>query len=271
MKLGISAFAWTGEVNETHLDIFSQVRGLGYETIELPMFEPAALPVVALRRACEVNALDCINPISDDAGVRARSLSHLVRCVETAAELGASLIGGPIVAPIGYQPGHRPSLTEWAHATDALHALTPELDRYGIDLSMEPVNRSETFFIRTASNALRLCEAVEHPLVGVTIDTFHANIEERSISTAIKSLGKHLKHVHLSENDRGPLGSGHIDLHAVLRTLKQLDYTGHLVVEGFGYSAGETTSPGYLWADQSVSPHVLAFSGFEFLKQQENG
>lgn len=73
-------------------------------------------------------------------------------------------------------------------------------------LSIEPVNRSETFFLRTAKEAESLCEAVGHPRIGVTIDTFHANIEEKNIANGVYLLGPLLKRVHASENDRGVLG-----------------------------------------------------------------
>ena len=86
------------------------------------------------------------------------------------------------------------------------------------------MNRSETFFLRTASDAKTLCEEIGHPRIGVTIDTFHANIEEKSISRAIQETGNHLKHVHASENDRGLLGTGHIDFPSIISILQQLDY-----------------------------------------------
>jgi D-psicose/D-tagatose/L-ribulose 3-epimerase len=73
-----------------------------------------------------------------------------------------------------------------------------------LTLPIQPaVNRSETFLLRTATEAGKLCDAVAHPRVGVTIDTFHANTEEKSIPAAVKSLGPHLRHHHASENDRG--------------------------------------------------------------------
>ena len=75
---------------------------------------------------------------------------------------------------------------------------------------------------------------IGNPHIGVTIDTFHANIEETSICGAIRSLGPHLKHIHASENDRGPLGSGHIPSPNRLDA-QEMHYEGYVMIEGFGY------------------------------------
>ena len=91
---------------------------------------------------------------------------------------------------------------------EAFQSLGDLLDTNAIRLSIEPVNRSETFFLRTALEARNLCAAIGHARIGVTVDTFHANIEEKSTPAAIELLGPHLKHLHLSENDRGLLGMG---------------------------------------------------------------
>jgi len=126
------------------------------------MFNPALLPVSALRREFEANDLDCtvcailpagFNPISPDLDTRKRSLSHLRECIETAAELGAHLLGGPLFAPIGYLPGHRTSQDEWKWAVEIFQSVVDLLDKYTMTLSIEPVNRSETFFLRTAAES----------------------------------------------------------------------------------------------------------------------
>jgi len=87
-------------------------------------------------------------------------------------------------------------------------ALThPTLERNGVALAIEPLNRFETFFLNTSCDAKTLCEEVGHPAVGVLFDTFHANIEEKSIAEGLRTIGSRLKHVHACENDRGIPGS----------------------------------------------------------------
>jgi D-psicose/D-tagatose/L-ribulose 3-epimerase len=277
MKLGISGFAWTSNFQDRHLRLAPEIKEMGFDGFEVAMFDPHDLPIHEMRASFEAVHLECtvcailpagINPISPDATVRKKSIEHLIRCVHATAELGARLIGGPLYAPIGYLPNHRPTDQESKWAIEAFVQLGEALDRFEVDLSIEPVNRSETFFIRTAQEAKELCEAVGHPRIGVTIDTFHANIEERGIADAIESLGPHLKHIHASENDRGILGRGHIDFQAIIAALQRIRYRGYLMIEGFGFSPEEQFGPGVLWADRNVSPEQLAFRSAEYLRAQ---
>jgi len=274
MKLGISAFAWTSNFKSSHLEILPAMKELGLSGVEIPMFNPDQLPADSIREAFAKNRLDCtvcailpagINPISPEPAIRKKAIAHLGRCIETGAAMGAKLVGGPLLAPIGYLPDHRPIKDEWSWAVEAFQALENVLRATNMRISIEPVNRSETFFVRTADEAARLCDLIGDPHIGVTIDTFHANIEEQSICGAIRALGRNLSHVHASENDRGPLGRGHMPFAEIVSTLKEMNYEGYVMIEGFGYRADEKESPGYLWADLDVSPESLASESFRYL------
>jgi D-psicose/D-tagatose/L-ribulose 3-epimerase len=261
------------------LDLLPAIRDLGLDGFEIPMFDPALLPVAEIRRAFENAGLECtvcailpsgINPIGPDAGVRQRSMRHLKRCAETAAQMGAKLLAGPLYAPIGYFSGHRPTPDEWQWAIEAFQALGETLDACGITLAIEPVNRSETFFLRTAKEALALCQAVGHPRVGVTIDTFHANIEENNVAAAVRSLRNRLRHMHISENDRSVIGQGHVDFPGILDSLGTIGYEGYLMIEGFGFLPDVKDAPGTLWADCAVSPMDIARKGASYLRSLLN-
>ncbi len=274
MKIGISAFAWTARFDRSHLDLLPSIKQIGLDAIEIPMFEPTTLPIAEIKEACRTHDLECtvcailprqVNPISTQPETRKRAIEHLVQCVEASAAMGARIIGGPLFAPIGYLPKHRPSRKEWTWAVEAFRALESVLDANNMTLSIEPVNRSETFFLRTAAEARQLCESIGNPRIGVTVDTFHANIEERSIPEAIRLLGHHLKHIHASENDRGLLGTGHVPFDEIISALREIGYEGHLMIEGFGYDKKEKDSPGKLWAHKDVSPEDLAQNGFKYL------
>lgn len=275
MEIGVSAFAWTADFRECHLDILPRLQEHGLSSFEIPMFDPNKLPAAKIRHAMERNGLICsvcailpqgINPISADPSTRKKSVAHLRTCLETATEMGASLIGGPVYAPIGYFSGQRRTTEEWKWAIDTLQQLTSTLDSNKLDLSIEPVNRSETYFLTTVRDATALCDAIGHSRIGVTIDTFHANIEEKNIPQAVRVAGKRLRHVHASENDRGLLGSGHVDFPGILKSLHEIGYAGSLMIEGFGYSASEGEAPGTLWADIDVTPEDIAFEGARYLR-----
>lgn len=276
MKIGVSAFAWTTKLNQSHLDLLPAIREHGLEAFEIPMFDPADLNVLQLRQAFQSSDLECtvcailppgINPISADAASRIKARAHLVHCVQTAAEIGAHRIGGPLYAPIGYLPGRRRNLDEWRWAVECFQSLGETLKQHNVMLGIEPVNRSETFFLNTAVEAVALCKEIDDPRIGVLVDTFHANIEEKNQVAAILAANQHLCHMHISENDRGLVGSGHVDFPGILLALRQINYDGYLMIEGFGYSASETNSLGALWGDMNVAPEDIAYQGAAYLKK----
>jgi D-psicose/D-tagatose/L-ribulose 3-epimerase len=276
MKLGISGFAWTARFQESHLDLLPFVKELGLEALEVPMFDPAVLPIGRIRDAFERQRLECtscailprhINPISPDASVRRQAIHHLNACVKAAAQMGCRLLGGPLFAPIGYLPEHRRNHLEWNWAVEAFRSLSDVLDACDMSLAIEPVNRAETFFLRSGAEAKRLCEEIANPRIGITIDTFHANIEELDIAQTIRMLGPHLKHIHISENDRGPLGRGHIPFADILSALDAERYNGYLMIEGFGYDPAEEHAPGYLWASADVTPQRFVTESCNYLRQ----
>jgi D-psicose/D-tagatose/L-ribulose 3-epimerase len=275
MKIGVSAFAWTSRFEESHLRLLPLLKDMGFDGVEIPMFSPEALPVRAIGDAFKTNGLECtvccilpqaINPISPDAAIRHESIHHLTACVEACAAMGSKLLAGPIYAPIGYLPEHRPTENEWRWAVEVFQSIEKVLNETGVTVAIEPVNRSETFFLRTARESRILCEAIGNRRIGVNIDTFHANIEEQNIPVAILELGSHLKHIHVSENDRGLLGLGHVPFAEIIDALKTSKYNGYLMIEGFGYDPDEEIAPGKLWADVKVSPERLAEEGLAFLR-----
>ncbi len=275
MKIGISAFAWTTKFRNRHLELLPRIRAWGFDGCEIAMFEPSALDVRAIRRGFEASGLEVtvcaippagVNPISADKGDREQAKQHLVRCVETAAELGAKLMGGPVYAPNGYLVSRRRTEDEWRWGVECMQGLGDALEEFGMTLAIEPVNRSESLFLCTVAEAVEFCGAIAHPRVGVTVDTFHANIEEKDIAGAVRSAGPLLRHVHASENDRSLLGAGHVGFAGVAKALDEIGYDGYVTIEGFGSSADEPEGLGFLCGDASVSPERIAVEGMGFLR-----
>src|SRR5208283_2536113 len=184
-----------------------------------------------IREAAEANQLECnfcsvfprpFSVISDLPEVRQQTRTHLSDCVKAAAEAGSKLIAGPLYSPVGLLPGRRRTPDEWRWAIDGYQQIGPTLSEYGVTIAIEPLNRFETYFLNTAADAVALCDAIGHPNVGILFDTFHANIEEQHVADACRAAGKHLKHVHTCENDRGIPGTGHVDWPGVFQALRDV-------------------------------------------------
>ena len=85
---------------------------------------------------------------------------------------------------------------------------------------LEAINRFECYFLNTMRDLDAYLAEVNHPNVQGMYDTFHANIEEKDPIGAVSDIAPHLRHVHVSENDRGTPGKGHVDFAATFKALK---------------------------------------------------
>jgi D-psicose/D-tagatose/L-ribulose 3-epimerase len=275
MKIGVNALIWTAGFGLQDLPLLRFAAEQGFDSFEIPLFDPAGIPIRELRAELDSLALDrtvCailpqdLNPISSEASTRVRALDHLRRCVETTAQLGANLMAGPLYAPVGYLTGTRRITDEWTRAVECFQSLAPTLDGCGVSLALEPLNRFEAFFLTTAAEAALFCQAVSHPRVGVLLDTFHTNIEEKDVAGAFRTLGSQLFHVHASENDRGIPGTGHVPFPAIFAALSEIQYTGRVTIESFGYTHPALARATAIWRDLAPSPQAIAIEGLRYLR-----
>lgn len=275
LKLGVNTLLWTAHFDTAHLELFPAIAAHGFSAVEVARFDFTGFPAQAIRSAAAAHNLDVLlcsaftgdlSLASDDASVRARSLAHLRAALAAAQAVGSSLVVGPFCTPVGGLPGRRRTPDEWQRVVDGLSEIAPEFAQAGVRLALEPLNRFETYFLNTTEDAVRLCQAIHSPAIGILFDTFHANIEEKDIPTALRLAGPHLFHVHTCENDRGAPGSGHIPWPAVLAELQALSYSGHCVIESFGFNIKEIAAAACIWRDLAPTPDDIAWRGAAYLK-----
>jgi D-psicose/D-tagatose/L-ribulose 3-epimerase len=114
---------------------------------------------------------------------------------------------------------------------------------------------------------VELVDRVDRPGCQAMLDTFHMNIEETSMGDAIRAVGPRLRHLHACENDRGAPGSGHIPWSDVAQALKEINYTGPVVIESFTPKVKTIARAAAIWRPLAESPDALAFNGLAFLKK----
>ncbi|MGH7358886.1 MAG: sugar phosphate isomerase/epimerase family protein, partial [Candidatus Rokuibacteriota bacterium] len=120
---------------------------------------------------------------------------------------------------------------EWAWSVAGMQAVARDAERAGEGIAVEPLNRYVGYLVTSTAEALAYLDAVASPWVGMTLDLFHANIEEPSVAGAIRTAGARLWHVQVADTTRRGLGHGHLDLAGAMDALARIDYGGALVVE----------------------------------------
>jgi D-psicose/D-tagatose/L-ribulose 3-epimerase len=276
MKMGINTLLWTAAFDRGPLSLLTRIRSWGFDGVEIARFNFADFPALEIRRGLAENGLQPIfcsaltgqtSLISGNAKVRKQARDFLVSGIECAASIGAKVFCGPFVSPVGQLLGRRRTAEEWNWAIEGLTSLGDALDANDVTLAVEPLNRFECYALNTAEDAACLIDAVGHPRIGVLFDTFHANIEEKSIAAAVDRLGSRIKHVHTCENDRGIPGSGHVDWKGLFAALTRCGYDGWHVIESFGSNIPEIAAAACVWRDLAPDSELIASEGLQFLRR----
>ena len=277
--VGLSSFVLATPFTDRSLALLPGVRDVGYDLVEISLAElesvnPRQLGRVAsdcglrLRIAGDFGTDRDIS--SADAMRRAGGLDYLLGCLDFAAEAGADMVTGPMYSAVGSRgfldQAARSRALGWA--AENLAVAAERADRLDLRLAIEPLNRFESNLINTVDQGLALCAAVGSRRVGLSLDTFHLNIEEKDLVGAIVTAGPQLLSFQVSENDRGTPGSGHIAWPSIFAALRTVEYDGPVIVESFRSDDIELVNALSLWRPVADSMDRLARDGLDFVREQ---
>lgn len=280
MKIGFNLLMYSGHITAENFPLFAKLKAVGYDGIEFPIFDVSdAAHFKTVGQAIKDAGLECTavtvlpdeahNAISPDAKNRQGAIDHLKRVIECAHNAGVQTLCGPYYQVLGQFTGNFPSETELNHAAEVHRAIAPIAQAAGVKCAIEALNRFESHLLNTMEQAASYVKRVDHPNFGTMYDTFHANIEEKSPIGAIETVfasGK-LNHVHISENDRGTPGRGHIDIAGAIKKLKTLGYDGWLTIEAFGAALPDLAAATRVWRDFFPSREQVYTEGYAVIRK----
>jgi D-psicose/D-tagatose/L-ribulose 3-epimerase len=254
------------------------LKATGYDGVELPIFEGTPEHFRKVGRAIKDNGLRCtgvtIMPdaghdcTSSDAKVREAGLERIKWAVDCLAAAGGEVLVGPFHQPLGIFSGAPPTTDERRHVAEVHKHAARYAARSHIRLSVEPLNRFECYVLNTVADSAAVVDAVAEPNYGLLYDTFHANIEEKDPVGVIAPYLARINHVHLSENDRGTPGKGHVPWGPTLHALKHGGYDGWFVIEAFGRALPAVAAATRVWRDFFPAREEVYRFGHDFLREQ---
>ncbi len=278
MKFGMNLFLWTDDpTQEALLPLYERLAAMGFDGVELPIFDATPEAFAELGRrlgemGLERTAVTVRNaeedPISPDPAVRAAALDATKRAIDCCEAAGARLLGGPLYAAIGEFSGSGPTDEEWARSVAVMRDAADYAARVDVSLSLEFLNRFEIYLLNTAADTARFAREVDRGNLGVHYDTFHANLEEKDVATAINACADRLTHVHISENDRGTPGHGQVRWAESFEALAGAGYDGWLTIEAFGQALPSLAAATKIWRPLFDDPEQLASDGLAFMRDQ---
>jgi sugar phosphate isomerase/epimerase len=228
----------SGSLNEK----LAKAAHLGVDGVELMTVNPTALDATDVRAKLTAHGLEVAAIASGGLGFAlgltllhaepakmAQAAQRLTELIDFAAALGA-----PVVTLGSFRgrlaaggPGARAALIA------GLREQGDYAGAHGVRLAIEPINRYETDAIFNADEGLAFVDEIGSASVGLLLDTYHVNIEERSWTEPFRKVwaAGRLWHIHLGDNNRLPPGQGLIDFPAIVQTLREVGYAGYLSAE----------------------------------------
>lgn len=280
MKLGMNLLLWTGGVTSEHFPLLAQLKAAGFDGVELPVFGGTPADYKPIRAELDKLGLKCTtvtiltketNAISPDAATRQKAVEWLKTVVEINHVLGAETVCGPYHSAIGEFSGAGPTADEKKRSADVLREVAEFAKQANLMMAVEYLNRFECYLITTAAQAVELVKMVDHPNLRTMYDSFHAHIEEKDPTAAIRTVAPVLAHVHISENDRGTPGTGQVNWADTFAALKAVGYDGWMTIEAFGRALPDLAAATKVWRDLFPSPEDVYTNGIKFIKQQLGG
>lgn len=266
---------WTNHVTEEHYHIIDDLKKVGYDGIELFLGEGNVAHYSKLGAHFSNNniGVTCVAALAQheniahpEKKVRQAGLDKLKWSIDMAASANGEVICGPFHSTFAYFTRKPPTQDEKKWSAEMLLKAAEYALKANIILAPEAVNRFECYLYNTMTDLRTMAEQVNHPSLGGMYDTHHAHIEEKSQAEAIKTIAPYLKHVHISENDRGTPGRGQVHWKEVFAALKDINYDGWLTIEAFSTVIPEFANAINVWRDYSPAEEVYT-EGLDFIKK----
>jgi D-psicose/D-tagatose/L-ribulose 3-epimerase len=276
MKIGMCMFLWTTHVTSRHEVLLRDLKATGFDGVEIPVFEGKPdhfarlgelLDKIGLERTA-VSAMGdpAISLIASDAASRKAGIDYVKWAVDCSAALGASRLSGPLHSPLGHFSGAGPTKTERNRSVSSQRAIGDHAGKRGVTIGLEALNRFECYLFNTMDDLCAHVDAVDRPSIKAMYDTFHANIEEADPIEAYVRNCSSVAHIHISENDRGVPGRGHIPWKETFAAVRSSGYDDWLTIEAFGRGLRDLAAATKVWRDFAESPEAVYRDGYRHIR-----
>lgn len=276
IKIGFNVLAWSANVSPELFPIIDRLKTIGYDGVEFFVGAEEVENYTKVGKHCQELDLGvtCVtvvspdaNPVSEDAANRARGLDRVKWAIDRTHEIGSKVLCGPFHSAHAHFFGRPSTSDELKWAAENMHLAGEHAQQAGVTLAMEALNRFECYLVNTMSDLAQLAKNADHPNVKAMFDTHHGNIEEKKYDKALENIAPFLHHIHISENDRGTPGSGHIPWDDAFSAIKNVDYSGWLTIEAFSRSDPDFANAINVWREYDDAWDI-AEKGLAFIKEK---
>lgn len=282
MQFGASTWLWTSPFDGRDTALLGKIAALGFDFVEIPIEDPAAVDAEGIRNALDQSGLQAVvcaavvgdrDLSSSDPKQVEAALSYLRTCCSFARDWNSPLVVGPLYAPVGKERRQTEAArrAEWDRSVAGLKTAARTAADFGVYLGVEPLNRFETDMVNTSEDAMRLVRDVGSRNIGVSLDSFHMNIEEVDFCRAVEIAGDRLLHLQVSDSHRGVPGEGNSDWTGLREGLRRIQYESRISIESFSPDSSSLAEAVCIWKRFAESQDAFAEKGLKFLKEWHAG
>lgn len=275
--IAANTWIWTSPLTDADIDpLLDKIADMGFDAVELPLETATGFSIERARRALERTGLRAVavgvmpedrNLVATDPLTVQRTQRYLLDCLDVAAALESTTLCGPFYSAVGrtWPMSDDDRARAYEELRENLAPVIEHARQVGVTVAVETLNRYETSVLNTVDQALEALEPLLGPGLGLCLDTYHLQIEERSTAGAIEWAGPHVAHVQVCGNDRGAPGGDQTDWLAVFESLKHIDYEGLVGIESFTAHNASIARAASIWRPLATTQDELARSGLAFL------
>ena len=258
MKHGIYYAYWEQEWSADYVKYVHKVSNLGFDILEIggtPLPDYSQDQIHELKAVSDAEGIELTVGYGPSAAhnvgnplVQESALEWYRRLFDVMEQLGSTCIGGALYSywPVDFgKPLNKAE--DWKRAVDGIQKLYELAKPHNIQLNLECLNRFENYLLNTAQEGVQFVKEVDCDNVWVMLDTFHMNIEETSISSAIRTAGSLLGHFHTGECNRMVPGKGRMPWREIGDALKDIGYQKRIVMEPFVNMGGQVGQDIKIW------------------------
>ena len=258
-------------------DALGALAGLGYRRVVLPPLDAEATDAAALRELFAAHALAPITiagqaPGADvssaDAAEAAAGEAMLRAAVGLTAALGGDQMNGVPYGLFGHPSAPLPPARLDA-AARVVGRVADYAHEQGVMMTFEVLNRYETSVVNTARQAMDFVARSGSDHLRIHLDTFHMAVEEADLGAAIRTALPKLGYLELGQSGRGALGSGAVDIPALIARAIDDGYARRWGVEAFSRSVLAEPAADMLaiWRDPSQDGAALAADAMRVIRR----
>ncbi|MHC4173405.1 MAG: sugar phosphate isomerase/epimerase family protein, partial [Planctomycetota bacterium] len=164
MKAGFNMLLWTTHVTEADLPHLETLKKVGYDGVEIPVFEGDVAHFQKIGRAIKDSGLACTsvtvipdeehNPVSAAPKGREGAVEYFKWAIDCSAALGSDVLCGPFYQPLGVFTGQGPTEEEKQRAAEVHRQAGEFAAKANVTLAVEFLNRFECYFLNTMADVV---------------------------------------------------------------------------------------------------------------------